>query len=357
MIKNIITKLLSNKLRLTCMICILVAFILVFISMFFSMLNVTKYITSANLTWMPTTQYEYKLVTTYQCSYQYTFSGYQYVCGPVSSYQFVPVTKYMPSYIYTTTSFTNNVHLYDMILSAFHLGTKQLFFVAPILLLSFAGCSLIFIDKSILKKIGFISLSFLMFILFGSTIGVLRLFINNTKYSSLACSFYLLIVASLLVLANVVISYIQSLKTPINENHLSNKNLDISILVRFVIIMVMVLLSEVAVTNIYGFILYLFLTVSLVLSLDKHLVGKILLIVSSSGLMVYSLVTMIMALVEGLSKTSFFKIISVDSLISRVLFIAICVVSIILVIKEISHSKNKLQIEQNKEEIANETNN
>lgn len=143
-------------------------------------------------------------------------------------------------------------------------------------------------------------------------------------------------------------SYIQSIKSPINTNHVVYKNIDFSILTRFIIVIAILLGSEVAMTNFYGFGLYIFLIISLILSLDKHLVTKILLIVSSAGLMIYSSVTMIVLLVDGLQETSLLNIISIDNLLSRILFITIFVISTLLILKEIGLNKKNLNVESTK---------
>lgn len=320
--------------------------ILTILSMIFPMLFVKESITSMNIQYVTRIDYEWRIEYQYQCSYQYQwFLGqyqYQYVCNYVPIGHYVPVWKTVPQYFYITTFFDTNVHLFDMILSTFSLGTKQLYFVIPILLILFSGACLAFFKKPIFKKISYICLGFIAILFTGSTLGVLRLFITNTKSSTLGVSFYLMLVNTIIFITISILSY----KNETKENYEGNQSLIIennrnySLLIRFIIFIILVVMSEISVTTIYGFILYPLFLSGLVLSYNEKLWSKILMLVGSSGIFIYSMVTMILVLIDLTDISHFFDVLPIDRLLMHIANLGILIVTIILYIKETKKLKN-----------------
>lgn len=336
----------KSKINITLLALMLLGLGLTIATMFFPALFVDGSITSMNIQYVTRIEYEWRYEYQQQCGWQYQwFLGQyqaQWVCTWVPVSHMVPVMKTVPQYFYYTTYFTDNVYLYDMIISSFSLGIKQLYFVIPILVILFSGLCLIFSNKSLFKRIGNICLGFLTIIFTGSFFGVLRLFLTNTSSSTLGASFYLLTINTIVFVAMTILTFINKTKDIVEDNKslIIKNNHNYSLLVRFIIFIVLIVISEICVATIYGFILYLLFLCGLILSYSDKLWSKILMLVGASGIFIYSIVTMVLVLVDLESMSHFFDALPVDRLIMHVLNLIILIVVTILFIKEIKKIKN-----------------
>ncbi|MCH5171247.1 MAG: hypothetical protein J1F31_00205 [Erysipelotrichales bacterium] len=336
----------KSKLSKIMFILLLAGLLFTIVSMIFPMLFVKESITSMNVWYRQQLDYEWRFEYRQECGFQYQwFLGqYQpvYVCRYVPYNHLVPVWRTVPQYQYITTYFNNDAYLFDMILSSFALGTKQLYFVIPLLLILFGGSSLVFLNKSIFKKIGYICLGALTIIFTGSVFGVLRLFLTNLNSSTLAVSFYLMIINMGIFISLIVLSYIKKSKDTTNEENKSlivKNTLKTSLLIRFVIFLTLVLISEICVTTIYGFVLYIIFLSGLVLSYSDKLWSKILMLVGASGLFIYSIITMTLVLVDLDSISHFFDALPVDRLLMHIINLGVLITTIVMFIKEVKKLK------------------
>lgn len=305
-----------------------VTFILLTISMFFVMLKVSETIYSSQMTYIPQWTYQMQTTYEYQCNYTWTFNGYQYVCQYVPVTKYVPVMTYAPHWNYITTVFTNDVHLYDIILSCFQ-GNAAKIVCISILLVALISCSLLIHFKNpVLRQVGHISYNVLTIIITGATIAVFRLLVNNVDATYTGASFYLVIIATLALIGFSIYSFV---RLCINNTSRENK---LNIILRFVVFIILLIISEISITNLYGFFLMILFVVGIIISTNRSLVCKIVGTVFSSGVFLYSFITMIIALAEGLKETSFFKIIPVDSLIFRLLSLVAFVIMVCLFFRE-----------------------
>lgn len=302
------------------------------VSLFFTMLYVYKTITSIRVIYTSQLVYEYRCQYTTQCGYQFYMGIYQYVCTPKTVCNYVPTFKYVPQYMYYSTFFRNDVHLYDMILSSFYLNSKQLFFVIPILLILCSGSFFCFTKKH--AKIGHICLSMLTILLSGSFLGVFRLFIKNTSSCKLGFAFFLVFIS--VVGLVFLCCYHFKLYTPKNEDnqHWIKDNKNYSYIFRFVLFILLLLLSEISVTTIYGFLLYLFMIVSLILSYQNNKKLKIFQITSASMLLLYYFIMTLLVLFRLPKGTSFFDVLSFWEIMMCFGNITIFILSLFLFLKE-----------------------
>ncbi len=305
-----------------------ITFILLTISMFFVMLEVSNTIYSTNVTYVPKLTYQLQTTYEYQCSYMWINNGYQNYCRYVPVTRSVPVMTYAPQYNYITTVFTNDVHLYDIILSCFSTNVAKIICISILLFALISSSILIHSNKSILHQVGYISYNVLTVMIVGSTIGVFRLLVNNFDSTSTVASFYLVIIVALALIGFSIYSFV---RLCINTSNKENK---LTTILRFVSFILLVVISEITITNLYGFLLMILLVTGIVISTNRSLVCKIIGTIFTSGVFIYSFITMIIALVEGLDKTSFFKIIPVDSLIFRILSLGIFIIMLIVLFME-----------------------
>ncbi len=305
-----------------------VTFILLTISMFFVMLKVSETIYSSQMTYIPQWTYQMQTTYEYQCNYVWTINGNQYVCQYVPVTKYVPVMTYVPHWNYITTVFTNDVHLYDIILSCFQ-GNAAKIVCISILLIALISCSvLIHFEKYIMRQIGHITYDVLTIIITGATIGVFRLLVNNFDSTYTGVSFYLVILVALALIGFSIYSFIRFYKCTEDKERRTN------VILRFVAFVLLLIISETAITNLYGFFLMILLVVGIVISTNRSLICKIIGTVFSSGVFLYSFITMIIALAQGLKEASFFKIIPVDSLIFRLLSLGIFIIMLCVFFRE-----------------------
>ncbi len=333
----------KNKLKdvycFTHFIVLIASFLLLTLSMFFIMLKVNETIYSSQITYVPQWTYQYQTTYQYQCNYIPTFNGTQYVCNLVPVTNYVPVMTYAPQYNYTLTVFTDNVHLYDIILSCFDGNAAKITCISLLLFALLAWSSLIHFDQPVLRQVGHISNSVLTIILTGSIIGVFRLLVNNFNETSTGFSFYLVLLVTLALIGFCVYSFVRYLKNKENQEKRINT------ILRFVAFALLLIISEISITNLYGFFLMILLVVGIVISTNRSIVCKITGTVFSSGVFLYSFITMIISLVEGLKETSFFKIIPVDSLIFRFFSLGIFAIMLYLLLIEIRDCKKSKNID------------
>ncbi len=316
---------------------ILVAtFLLLTISMFFNMLKVSNTIFSSQMTYVPQWTYQMQTTYQYQCNTIWTMNGSQMVCNYVPVTNYVPVMVYAPQWNYYTTVFTSDVHLYDIILSCFHGNVAKIICIS-LLLLALLSCSyLIHSKKNSLRQVGLISYNVLTVILTGATIGVFRLLVNNFNSTSTGPSFYLVILVTIALIGFGVYSFVKFNMQKVNQENRMN------VILRFVAFILLLLISETTITNLYGFIFMILLVVGIIISTKPSLKFKIIGTVFSSGVFLYSFITMIIALAQGLNKTSFFKIIPFDSLLFRFFSLGIFIIMLYLFFiekKEIEKAK------------------
>ena len=313
---------------LTHFIILAVTFILLTISMFVPMLKVSDTIYSSQMTYVPKWTYQMQTTYQYQCNTIWTINGSQMVCNYVPVTNYVPVMVYAPQWNYITTVFTNDVHLYDMILSCFDGNVAKIVCISLLLLALISSSLLIHFKNSILRQVGYASYNVLTVIITGAAIGVFRLLVNNFNSTSTGASFYFVIIATLALIGFSIYSFIRFYIQKVSQEN------RINVILRFVTFILLLLISETTITNLYGFILMILLVVGVILSTYRSLKCKIIGTVFSSGIFLYSFITMIIALAQGLGETSFFKIIPFDSLIFRFLSLGIFVIMLYLFFKE-----------------------
>lgn len=327
----------KNKLKdiycLSHFIILAATFLLLTLSMFFVMLKVSTTIFSSQMTYIP--QWSYQMQTTYEyrCNYVWTINGNQFVCQYVPVTNYVPVMTYVPQYNYITTVFTDNVYLYDILLSCFNGNAAKIACISLLLFTFIAWSTLIHFDYPVLRQVGHISYSVLTVILTGAFIGVFRLWVNNFNSTSTGFSFYLVLLVALSLIGFSIYSFVRFIMNPENQEKRTN------MILRFVAFLLLLVISEISITNLYGFFLMILLMVGIVISTNRSLVCKIIGTIFSSGLFLYSFITMIIALAEGLKETSFFKIIPVDSLIFRFISLGIFVIMLYLLLIEMKSIK------------------
>ncbi len=308
---------------------ILVAtFLLLTISMFFTMLKVSHTIFSSQMTYVPQWTYQMQTTYQYQCNTIWTGNGTQMVCNYVPVTNYVPVMVYAPQWNYYTTVFTSDVHLYDIILSCFQGNVAKIICIS-LLLLALLSCSYLIHSKNTsLRQVGHISYNVLTVILTGATIGVFRLLVNNFNSTSTGPSFYLVIFVTIALIGFGVYSFVKFDMKKINQENRMN------VILRAAAFILLLLISETTITNLFGFVFMILLVVGIIISTKPSLKCKIIGTIFSSGVFLYSFVTMIIALAQGLNKTSFFKIVPFDSLLFRFFSLGIFVIMLYLFFKE-----------------------
>lgn len=305
-------------------IILMATFLLLILSICFTMLEVSKTIYSSQMTYVPKWTYQMQTTYQYQCNTIWTINGSQMVCNYVPVNNYVPVMVYAPQWNYITTVFTNDVHLYDMILSCFNGNAIKITFISFLLLALIAGSFLIHFRNSTLRQVGYISYNVLTVMITGAEIGVIRLLVNNANSTSTGPSFYFVILVAIALIGFSVYSFVRFYIQKVSKEN------RINVILRYVAFLLLFLISETTITNLYGFILMILLVVGIIISTNHSLICKIIGTVFSSGVFLYSFITMIIALAQGLNETSFFKIIPLDSLIFRFISLGIFVIMLYL---------------------------